>query len=155
LSEQDKRKPSIIIGFKTTNSDGYFDALEEDANLLDIPPGSIDVAKYTFHVTGDIYEAPKIARRNHRCAGSINLFIPLLNGKSYETSHVFYLDETMHDGVVHWNHEIWARNNETDFKMLPKDKTKYHKIPDSDFIELSAHDDKGRKDSKIVKKPSK
>jgi len=75
------------------------------------------------------------------------------SGDKYETSHIFYLDETMHDGVIHWNHEIWARKNEEDFKMLPKGKTKYHKIRDADAIELWACDDEGRKDSKVVRKP--
>ena len=153
MTERKSKNPRIIIGFKTDNSFGSFDVLKEDLKLLGIPASSIDVVNYSFHVRGDAYEVPNIARRDHRCIGSINVYIPMQDGEKHETSHIFYLDETMHDGVIHWNHEIWARKNEEEFKMLPKDKTKYHKIADADAIELWACDDKGRKDSKVVRKP--
>ena len=153
MTKKKSKKPSIVIGFKTDNYSGSFDALEEDLNFLSLSPSSLDVANYSFHVRGDAYEVPNIAKANHRCIGSINVYLPMQSGENYETSHIFYLDETMHDGVIHWNHEVWARKNEEDFKMLPKDKTKYHKIPDAVFIELWAYDDKGNRDFKVVQKP--
>jgi hypothetical protein len=154
LTKKKSKTPHITIGFRTSNnSSGSFNALEADLKLLGLPPNSIDVANYSFHVRGNAYEVPNIARRDHRCIGSIDLCIPMQNEEKYETLHIFYLDETMHDGVIHWNHEVWSRKNKEDFRPLPKDKTKYHKIPDADAIELWACDDKGKKDSKVVQKP--
>lgn len=128
------------IGFNTSNDDsGTLDPM--NPNLLyhlGIEMGALSPLSLRFFVGGDLYEVPHIARKNHECAGSINVYSNYLpTGQKFEVSHIFYRDVTGHHGnPYHWNHEIWYRFDNDDFKQYDKRRTAHHRIPRSDSIEI-------------------
>jgi len=120
---------------------------------LGITGGAVDPSTWTFHVSGNLYEVPHIARRGHECGGSINVnCVNKITGQPVSISHVFYIDETGHGGLpVHWNHEIFYSTDGAKWKKLDKTKTEHHVItPVGDWISLSAFDSNGRVESQRV-----
>jgi len=142
------------IGYKTCNGDAHsFNPWNERAlRSFGVGPGAINPESIRFHVSGDLYEVPGIARRGHECGGSINVEgADISTGRKIELSHIFYRDEKGHrKEPPHWNHELWIRIGDWPFKLFNKRQTIHHIIPKSDWIELFCVDLNGNRESKKV-----
>lgn len=119
---------------------------------LGVGPGAISPLSISFHVRGDLYLVPELARPNHECGGSINFVgTATYTGGKIEFSHIFYRDLTgHHDKPFHWNHELWIRKNEEEFKLFSKKETVGHTISQSDWIEIYCVDNDGDTELKRV-----
>jgi hypothetical protein len=159
MSEGKKGTLDILIGFKTSNGNsGTFNPWNAYAlQRLGYTGGALDPKMWSYHVHGNLYEVPDIARKNHECGGSVNVYgVDPTNGNSIGLSHVFYIDETGHGGrPYHWNHEIYTRKGHEEWVLFDKDKTEYHIIPISDWIELSVNESNGNIITKKVDKNNK
>lgn len=146
----------VVIGFKTSNDDSdSFDPWNKEAlRYIEVEPGAIDPSSCSYHVRGDLYEVPGVAKKGHECGGSINVQgIDVNTRETIEFSHIFYIDVTGHGGMPpHWNHELWVRKG-NEFKLFDKNKTEFHVIPISDWIEIWLEDEKGQVESKKVFRP--
>ena len=147
MSEEKKGTLNILMGFKTSN--GYTDSFNpwnpyalESVGVL---AGALDPKHWSYHVQGNLYEVPKIARKNHECGGSVNVYgIDTTCGNKIEISHVFYIDVTGHGGKpYHWNHETYTKKNDGEWTLFDKEKTEHHIIPISDWIEISVQETNG------------
>ncbi|MCW4001496.1 MAG: hypothetical protein NWE93_14795 [Candidatus Bathyarchaeota archaeon] len=135
----------VIIGFETDKESDEFSPWNQGALRELTLGGAITPVDWTFHVTGNLYEVPDIARAKHRCAGSINFNgIDPVTGDSLSLSHVFYYDETLHNGSLHWNHEIYFKRNDGDWILYDKSNTEHHIIDDANCLVLWARDSNNR-----------
>jgi hypothetical protein len=154
MNEEKKVTLGIIIGFETCNGDaGSFSPWNPHAlKSIGVSPGALDPNDWSYHVRGDLYEVPEIARKNHECGGSVNVYgADTTCGNHIGLSHVYYIDETGHGGKPpHWNHEIYTRKGEGEWSLFEKAKTEHHIIPISEWIEIWARDSTGKVESKKV-----
>jgi len=159
MSEKKKGALNILMGFKTSNGEaGSFSPWNTYAlKNIGVTAGALDPKNWSYHVRGDLYEVPEIARKNHECGGSINFYaIDTTCGNSIGLSHVFYIDETGHSGKpYHWNHEIYTKKGDEEWTLFNKSKTEHHIIPISDWIEIYAQDSNGKTETKKVHRKSK
>jgi len=159
MSEEKKGTLNILIGFKTSNGDaGSFSPWNPYAlKNMGVTAGALDPKNWSYHVRGDLYEVPEIARRNHECGGSVNVYgVDITCGNHIGLSHVFYIDETGHGRKPHhWNHEIYTKKGDGEWTLFDKERTEYHIILISDWIEISAHDSNGNVETKKVDRNSR
>jgi len=159
MSTKEKNKKSTVIklGFKTnTGMEGTFDAWNQCAlAYVGTSMSALDPNFSSFHVYGDLYQVPNFARKGHETGGSVNVrAINLETNETIEFSHVFYIDTTGHGRGVdnHWNHELYCKVGEEEWRLFDKSKTEFHMILDSDNIIIWAKDSNGMYDEKKVEK---
>jgi hypothetical protein len=154
MTEGVKRAPTVLLGFRTNNGDtGSFNPWNSDVlETMGVTEGALDPKTWSYHVRGDLYEIPELARKNHECGGSVNVQgRDVTSGYSIEISHVFYIDLTGHSGQpYHWNHEIYTKKNDGEWILFDKRKTKFHKIPISDNMDIWVKDSEGNWQTKTV-----
>jgi hypothetical protein len=154
MRKEKKGTLDILIGFNTSNKDeGSFSPWNSYAlESMGVTAGALDPSKWSYHVRGDLYEVPEIARKNHECGGSINVYgVDTACGNRIGLSHVFYVDETGHGGKPpHWNREIYTKKGDEEWTLFDKAKTEHHTIPISEWIEMWAKDSNGKTESKKV-----
>lgn len=155
--ENDKKCTFMQLGFKTnTGLEGTFDAWNRAAlAYVGTSMGALDPTSSSFHVYGDLYQVPTFARKGHETGGSVNIrAINRATKENIEFSHVFYIDTTGHGRcvVTHWNHELYYKVGDGEWKLFDKSETEFHIIPDSDIIIIWARDSIGKYEEKKVKK---
>jgi hypothetical protein len=140
----------VNITLRTNNGyDNSFSAWNPDAlGQLSLTMGALDPSKWSYHVRGDLYLVPNLARKGHECGGSVNTSSVIhKSGITIEFSHVFYIDTTGHrhrKKSPHWNHELYIKIGNGQWQLFDKSKTRCHKIPISDWIEKEAKDANGK-----------
>lgn len=154
MSEGEKKAPTVMLGFRTSNGlAGSFNPWDSDAlRTIGLTEGALDPKTWSYHVQENLYEIPELARKYHECGGSVNVQgTDLASGDRIEMSHVFYIDVTGHGGQpYHWNHEIYTKKNDGEWILFDKGKTGFHIIPISDSIDIWAKDSEGNCQIKTV-----
>jgi hypothetical protein len=156
MSEEKKGTLNILIGFKTSNGEaGSFSPWNPYAlKSMGVTAGALDPKTWSYHVRGDLYEDPPIARKGHETGGSVNVQgIDGSCGNTVRLSHVFFIDTTGHRDKRkpdHWNYQIYTKKGDGEWTPLDKRLLKFHEIPISEWIEIWAQDSNGKTESKKV-----
>jgi hypothetical protein len=153
-----KNSVAIAAGFRTSNGVfGSFNVWDNKAlESMGVMAGALDPKTWSYHVRGDLYEAPPIAHKRHETGGSINAVgTDLASGNTVCISHVFFIDITGHRNGLkpdHWNYQIYTKIANGEWTPVDKKLLQNHEIPISESITIWAKDEKGKSESKEVRR---